>query len=57
MKPEDSIDQYSVAEEKAPYQSLSPSPDGVMERGLVLTMLLLSVSGVHIHKQWLFRSD
>ena len=35
-KPEDSADQYAVAEGKAPYQSLSPSPDGVMERGLYL---------------------
>ena len=33
-KPDDSIDQHSVVDEKAQYQSLSPLPDGVIERGL-----------------------
>ena len=33
-KPDGSIDHHSVVDEKAPYQSLSPSPDGVIVRGL-----------------------
>ena len=29
-----SIVQYASVKEKSPYQGLSPSPDGAMERGL-----------------------
>ncbi|XP_078342540.1 uncharacterized protein LOC144628320 [Oculina patagonica] len=36
-KTDDCIDQYSLVEEKARYQSLSPSPDGAMERGVYVS--------------------
>lgn len=40
-KTDDTIDQYALVEENAPYQSLSPSPDGAMERGLCTRLFFI----------------